>query len=293
MTGDGSVVVGIFDSGVGGLSVWREVVRQMPQANTLYLADQAHVPYGSRSLEEVRGFAEGIARYLLACNAKAVVVACNSASAAALHYLRRSFPEVPFVGMEPAVKPATERTRSGVVGVIATEATFQGELFASLVERHAGSARVIPRACPGLVGAVEAGRLDSDGTRELLQRCLEPLLAAGMDQLVLGCTHYAFVEPAIRRLVGPKVGIIDPAAAVARQTARVLAGCGVVETEAGAGASEKAARHVFCTTGDTSAFADMAMRLLDRPAEGICVKGVRWHEGRLISRPAACAGCSG
>ena len=137
--------IGVFDSGVGGLSVWREIVRQFPNEWTLYIADQAHVPYGSRRLAEVRELSEGTTRFLLAQGARVIVIACNTASAAALHYLRCTFPQVPFVGMEPAVKPAVERTCTGVVGVIATQATFQGELFASLLERYSGDIRVIHR----------------------------------------------------------------------------------------------------------------------------------------------------
>jgi len=195
-------LIGIFDSGVGGLSVWREIARQLPLEDTLYLADQAHVPYGSRSLNEVREHSEGITRFLLGWGAKIIVVACNTASAAALHHLRRTFPDVPFVGMEPAVKPAVERTRTGVVGVIATQATFQGELFASLLERYAGDVGVLIQACQGLVEAVEAGALDTPETEALLRHYLTPLIEAGADQLVLGCTHYPFLRPLIERVVG-------------------------------------------------------------------------------------------
>ena len=276
-------MVGIFDSGVGGLSVWREVAHHLPRERTFYVADQAHVPYGSRSLTEVREFSESITRYLLARNAKVIVLACNTASAASLHHLRRVFPTVPFVGMEPAVKPAIERTQSGVVGVIATEATFQGDLFASLVERYAGNVRVITRACPGLVGAVEAGKLDTHETMDLLRRCLEPLVAAGIDQLVLGCTHYPFLEAAIRSIVGPGVGIIDPAAAVARQAARVRTQRGLEDAPSMDDAPGEGARHVFCTTGDACAFADMAQRLLGRPAQAIATQAVHWREGRLVA----------
>lgn len=275
-------LVGIFDSGVGGLSVWREIVRQMPEERTLYLADQAHVPYGSRSLSEVRAFSEGITRYLLARGAQVIILACNTASAAALHHLRRVFLGVPFVGMEPAVKPATASTRTGAVGVIATEATFQGDLFASLLERYAGDVRVIPQVCSGLVAAVEAGALDSDETDELLRGCLAPLLAEDIDQLVLGCTHYPFLAPAIRRIVGPRVSIIDPAPAVARQTARVL-GRDVVEgVSAGDSCAVRPGQDAFCTTGGPAAFAAIAARLLDVPEQDLGVEPLRWREGRLL-----------
>jgi len=270
-----SGVIGIFDSGVGGLSVWREVARQLPHEHTLYLADQSHVPYGSRRLAEVRELSEGITRFLLGQGAKLVVIACNTASAAALHYLRHTFPDVPFVGMEPAVKPAAERTHNGVVGVIATQATFQGELFASLVERYASDVRVVTRICPGLVDAVEAGRLDDAGTEALLREYLTPLIGAGADQLVLGCTHYPFLRPAIERVVGKEVAVIDPAPAVACQVGRVLARRTLEADRSHTG------HRVFYTSGDGAAFAAMVRRLVPSPGAGAEVREVRWEDGCL------------
>jgi glutamate racemase len=166
---------------------------------------------------------EGIARFLLAEGAQVVVVACNTASAAALHWLREQFPAVPFVGMEPAVKPAIEHTRSGHIGVLATAATFQGELFASLLDRYAGRVAVHTQVCPELVPLVEAGELNSPRARGAVEQYLAPLLAAEIDQLVLGCTHYPFLRPLIEKVAGMGVSVIDPASAVARQTGRVLA----------------------------------------------------------------------
>ncbi|HEY68928.1 MAG TPA: glutamate racemase [Thermoflexia bacterium] len=267
--------IGVFDSGVGGLSVWREIVCLLPYEDTLYLADQAHVPYGFRALNEVREFSEGITRFLLGQGAKIIIVACNTASAAALHYLRRTFPNVPFVGMEPAIKPAVERTRSGVVGVIATQATFQGELFASLVARYAGDVRVLTQVCPGLVEAVEAGALDTSETEALLRECLTPLIEAGVDQLVLGCTHYPFLRPVIERVVRARVAVIDPAPAVARQTGRVLAQQGLAAKHSSVG------HHIFYTSGDAAAFAAMVERLLPVARANAQVRAVRWRVGRL------------
>ena len=215
--------VGIFDSGVGGLSVVREIMAQLPAQPIIYLADQMNAPYGQRPLTEIRALSEGIARFLLAEGAGVIVVACNTASAAALHGLRTQFPAVPFVGMEPAVKPAVEHTRTGQVGVIATAATFQGELFASLLDRYAGRVVIHTQICPELVPLVEAGELDSPRTRGAVKQYLTPLLAAEIDQLVLGCTHYPFLRPVIEEIAGPGVAVIDPAPAVARQAGRVLA----------------------------------------------------------------------
>lgn len=269
---DDGAVIGIFDSGVGGLSVWREIRRALPRHDTLYLADQAHVPYGSRPLEQVREFAAEITRFLQKEGARVIVLACNTASAAALHHLRAAFPSLPFVGMEPAVKPAAENTRTGVVGVIATPATFQGELFASLLERFASDVDVHTQVCPGLVQAVERGEVDTPETERLLQRCLAPLLEAGIDELVLGCTHYPFLWPLIQQIVGPRVEIVDPAPAVARQVGRVLTQHHLP------GHRAPAHRHLFYTTGDPEAFSTVAERLLGIPLQA---HGLSWQSGHL------------
>jgi len=214
--------IGVFDSGIGGLTVWREIVHQFPSEDTIYVADQAHVPYGSRSPEEVQSLSRAITHFLLGEGVQAVVLACNTASGAALSYLRNVFPDVPFVGMEPAVKPAIAHTRTGVVGVIATPATFHADRFANLVTRYAADVQVLSQTCPGLVEAVESGQLDTPETEALLQDCLTPLIEAGIDQLVLGCTHYPFLRATIERVVGKDVAVLDPAPAVARQTGRVI-----------------------------------------------------------------------
>jgi glutamate racemase len=222
--------IGVFDSGVGGLSVLREIRRQLPHENLIFLGDQTHVPYGPRPLQQVRDFSETITRFLLSQGAKLIVVACNTASAAALYHLRKTFPKTPFVGMEPAVKPAAEQTQSGVVGVLATPATFQGALYASVVERFANGVAVLQDTCPGLVGQIEKGELDSPATRTILESALNPMLEKGIDRVVMGCTHYPFVIPLIQEVVGPQVRVIDPAPAVARQVGRVLKDRGMVNT---------------------------------------------------------------
>ncbi|MCX6034415.1 MAG: glutamate racemase [Chloroflexi bacterium] len=218
--------VGVFDSGVGGLSVLRAIRQQLPKESILYFGDQGHVPYGPRSVEEIRGFSYAITRFLLSLGAKLIVVACNTASAVALHSLRQAFPDISFVGMEPAVKPAAENTRTGVVGVLATPATFQGALYASVVERFAGNVTLLQNTCPGLVQQIEDGALDSSKTREILESALSPMIGRGIDVVVLGCTHYPFVIPLIQEIVGPDVRVIDPAPAVARQVVRLLDSAG-------------------------------------------------------------------
>jgi glutamate racemase len=216
--------IGVFDSGVGGLTVLRELIRRLPQEDFLYVADQAHAPYGPRPLEEVRRFGFGIADFLLARGAQPIVIACNAISAAALRPLREAHPRTLFVGMEPAIKPAAEDSRSGVIGVIATEATFQGELFASVVSRYGGGVKVVTQTMPGLVERIEAGETEGPALESYLRGRLQPLLAEGIDELVLGCTHYPFVARALQNVAGPDVRIIDPSPAVARQTEQVLAG---------------------------------------------------------------------
>ena len=214
--------LGILDSGVGGLSVLTHIRSGLPAESLLYFADQAHIPYGPRPAEEICAFTAEISRFLLRRKAKLIVVACNTATAAALDYLRREFPGVPFVGMEPAVKPAAATTRSGKVGVLATPTTLNSHRYASLMARFAAGVQVLEDPCVGLVQLIEDGQVDTPQTRELLERVVEPMLAAGVDTLVLGCTHYPFIRPVLRDIVGRGVTIIDPAPAVARQTARVL-----------------------------------------------------------------------
>jgi glutamate racemase len=216
--------IGVFDSGVGGISVLRAIREQMPEESVIYFGDQAHVPYGSRSLEQIQTFSEAITRFLLKQGAKIIVVACNTASAAALKYLREIFPDVPFVGMEPAVKPAAEHTQTDRVGVLATPATFQGALYASVVERFANGVELLQSTCPGLVRQIEQGNWEGEETRRILEDALLPMLEQNIDTVVLGCTHYPFVIPLIQQIVGDagRVRVIDPAPAVAKQVRRVL-----------------------------------------------------------------------
>jgi glutamate racemase len=261
--------IGIFDSGVGGLSVLAAVRQLLPNEDLIYLADQAHVPYGSRSLDQVRAFSEQITRYFITQNAKLVVVACNTASAAALHYLREVFPETPFVGMEPAVKPAAENTRSGVVGVLATPATFQGELYASVIERFAAGVEVLQDTCPGLVMEIDHGNLDSPKVRSILDGALQPMLAEGIDTVVLGCTHFPFVIPAIQDIVGPGVRVIDPSPAIARQVERLLEANHLRRVDQGRG------RVSILTTGDKERLERLLPRLV---GDAGVVKTLSWDQ---------------
>ncbi len=261
----------------------RAIRQLMPDVPLLYLADQAHVPYGSRSLQEVRAFSEAITRYLLDLGARLVVVACNTASAASLKYLRSIFPDTPFVGMEPAVKPAAEHTHSGVVGVLATPATFQGELYASVVERFGQGVKLLQSTCPGLVNQIENGALESDGTRRILEQALGPMLDQGIDTIVLGCTHYPFVIPLIQDITGPGVRVIDPAPAVARQVQRLLVACDLLEMDLNLATHPITKSHhllQIATTGDASRLINMLPRLL---GESVGVQSLTWHAGKIVS----------
>ena len=214
--------VGIFDSGVGGLSVLREIRQLLPNESLLYVADSGHVPYGEKSPEYIRERCVLITEHLLAQGAKALVLACNTATAAAAAELRERYPALPIVGMEPAVKPAAAATRSGVVGVLATTGTLKSARFAALLDRFANDVRVVTQPCPGLVECIEAGELQAPATRELLQGYVAPLLAEGCDTLILGCTHYPFLRPLLHSLVPESVSLVDTGAAVARQLQRLL-----------------------------------------------------------------------
>jgi glutamate racemase len=265
--------IGVFDSGIGGLSVLRAMRELMPEEPVVSFGDQGHVPYGPRPLEQVRDFSEAITRFLLEQGTKLIVVACNTASAAALHYLRDKFPHVSFVGMEPAVKPAAELTRSGSVGVLATPATFQGELYASVLERFANGVQVLQDTCPGLVGQIESGNLDGDETHAILDAALRPMLDRGIDTVVLGCTHYPFVIPLIEQIVGENVRVIDPAPAVAKQAKRLLAANGIKDP---VGAQ---ARVRFYTSGDAKMFQSLLPDLLGEDGD---VRQVVWLSDQKV-----------
>jgi glutamate racemase len=271
--------IGIFDSGVGGLSVLREVRRLIPGADIIYVADQEHVPYGTRPMDQIRDFSHGITTFLIEKGARLIVVACNTASAAALQYLRQEFPLIHFVGMEPAVKPAAEMTRSGAVGVLATPATFQGKLFESVVERFAANIQIHQSTCPGLVQQIEAGELASPETVEILRKALIPMVRAGVDAIVLGCTHYPFVIPSIQKIVGENVRVIDPSPAVAKQVNRLYA-----EIEKGCTAKEGPVRRAtglmsVYTTGDPSGMNASLKRLLGFELD---VQKPSWSNGKLV-----------
>ena len=214
--------IGVFDSGVGGLSVLREIRRELPGEDLLYVADSAHAPYGDRDAAFIRERALAIVERLNEVPVKAVVVACNTATGLAVDALRARY-RLPIVAIEPAVKPAALQTRSGVIGVLATTQTLASARFSKLVHTHAAGVKVVVQASPGLVEHVEAGDLSGPETRALVSRYVDPLVQQGADAIVLGCTHYPFLRAAIEAAAGPAVNIVDPAVAVARELRRRLA----------------------------------------------------------------------
>ena len=263
-------MIGIFDSGVGGLSVLIQIRQRLPHHDLIYLADQINLPYGPRPLAEIRSFSEGITRYMLDQGATIIVIACNTASAAALHHLRAHFPNTTFVGLEPAVRPAARDTHSKNIGVLATAATFTGQMYVQLVEKYADGISVHARACPELVTLAERGAPWTADDYNEVGDMLRPMREASVDQLVLGCTHFTFVEPLIRDAIGENVTIIDPAPAVAKQTERKLED---INAQIGQGEIR------YYTTGDLSAFQTQTQRLTGLDAAN--ATRLIWQNGTL------------
>ena len=266
--------IGIFDSGLGGLSVLKEIRKVLPAESIFYVADQAHIPYGPRAMEEVKSFSEAIVHYMMTYEAKMILIACNTASAAALNPLRKQYPDFPFIGMEPAIKPAAETTETGVVGVLATPATFQGELYASVIERFAQDVQVMKDTCVGLVKAIENGATDGDEAEAILRRALEPMLAKNVDTIVLGCTHYPFAIPVIRKIVGDDVRIIDPAPSVARHTKDLLEAMGLLNM------TRKMPDLIFNSSALHEGSAAQVGGLL---GEDMQMRGFRWDGFEIVS----------
>ncbi|MDX1906092.1 MAG: glutamate racemase [Bacteroidia bacterium] len=247
--------IGIFDSGLGGLSVWKELVAQLPQESLLYVADSAHCPYGNQSEEYIQTRAKIIADFLTGQGCKLIVVACNTATAAAIRVLRQTF-SVPFVGMEPAIKPAATHTRTGTIGVLATKGTLEGQHFRQARTTFAGGTEVLMQVGQGLVELVEQDQIETPEAERLLRQYLEPMVAAGADQIVLGCTHYPFLIPVMRQIIPAQVALVDPAPAVARRTRQLLEELNLTIAPGAIPA------YTFYTTGQLPPLQHLAGRLL-------------------------------
>lgn len=239
-------MIGVFDSGVGGLSVWRELYKEFPNETYIYVSDAGYCPYGPKSKDEITSRAKAITEFLIESGAEIIVVACNTATAAAIEYLRGHY-TIPFVGMEPAVKPAAINTRTGAIGVLATKGTFKGELYLRTLHRFASNAKVIEQVGEGLVELVERGETDTPKAREIIGKYVVPMLEQGVDHIVLGCTHYPFLSEVIKEFTGDKVEIVNPAPAIARRVGDVLAQRRIKLS--GKGASEMK-ENLFLTTGE-------------------------------------------
>lgn len=251
---DTAAPIGVFDSGIGGLSVWNELFRELPGESMVYVADSAHAPYGTKTRNYITGRSREITRFLLEKGCKLIVVACNTATGAAITTLRREF-NIPFIGVEPAVKPAAMDSKTGHIGILATAQTFKGEHFKRSIRLYGHAVELHEKAGTGLVELIEDGMADSPETRELLIRYLAPMVDRGIDQLVLGCTHYPFLIPLIREILPAGVRIIDPAPAVARQTRKVL------EVHGGMNKEFSVAGYRFYTTGDPVRFGGVLEKL--------------------------------
>jgi glutamate racemase len=219
--------IGVFDSGVGGISVLRELIRIMPNEDYIYLGDSKNAPYGTKTLEQVRQLSFQNTRLLLAQGAKGLVVACNTATSAAVRLMRSEYPDVPIVGIEPALKPAALQKPHPKVLVMATPVTLEQEKFRQLMARFQDQADIYPLACPGLMEFVEAGDLESEELRQFLRELLSPYLKMGLDSVVLGCTHYPFAAGMIRQILGERVSIFDGGAGTAREMRRRLEEAGL------------------------------------------------------------------
>jgi len=252
--------IGVFDSGVGGLSVLREIRRQLPHEHVIYVADSANAPYGDKSQEFITARSLAISKHLIQQQAKAIVVACNTATGAGVKFLRSTF-DIPIIAMEPAIKPAAEKTQTGVIGVLATSRTIASENFNRLYSRYGSDIDIIAQACPGLVEQVESGDLTGVKTRALLEKYLLPLLDKQVDTLVLGCTHYPFLSELIQDIVGPAVTIIDPAPAIAKEVRRRLFNLDLLAEKASTGSEH------FWSSGSPSQALPVLTQLWQAPIE--------------------------
>ena len=260
--------IGIFDSGLGGLSVAAEVVKQLPDERIIYFADNAHVPYGERPLDEIRYFALQITQFLLGRGAKAVVMACNMSSAMALEPAREAHPDVPILGViDPGAKAAVDVSDGGPIGVLATTGTVNSKAYTRAVARFDSGARVIQQACPRLVPLVEQGKADSEEAEVAVRDYVRPLLGERCATIILGCTHYPFLPDRIRSAAGSEVAIVDPAEETVRTLRNIL-------LERGVQSDQLALPHAFYTSGETAEFAALGSAFLGRPIDS--VTAVTW-----------------
>lgn len=237
--------IGIFDSGVGGTSIWKEIVKFLPNENTIYLADNKNAPYGKKSAEEIISLSIKNTELLISKGCKLIIIACNTATTNAITILRKNY-NIPFVGIEPAIKPAALYSKSGAIGILATKGTLSSTFFEKTAKEYTQNIRTIKQNGEGLVSLIEKGKLNSNEMNELLTAYLTPMLNFNIDHLVLGCTHYPYLIPQIKKIVGDNVKIIDSGAAAAKQTKAVLSKNNLLST------STKPSNHIFYTNAQAT-----------------------------------------
>jgi glutamate racemase len=255
--------IGFFDSGVGGLTIWRATRKLLPKESLIFLADSGHVPYGEKPPDEIRDLTARISRFLLSKDAKLIVAACNTATVHAIAHLRETFPDVPFVGVVPVVKTLARLTRTGTIAVLSTPSTSRSPYLAGLVEEFAPGKQVLNIGCDGLEDLIESGEVRTRRTTALLERHLAPVRESRADVVGLGCTHYPFLRRRIKRMLGPGVRVYDPSRPVARRVRQLLA-----QRDAFAGGSEPPS-YSFYTTGDPELFGSVAGKLLRMPVDEV------------------------
>lgn len=237
--------IGLFDSGIGGTSIWKEVVKLLPNENTIYLADSKNAPYGEKSSEEILALSIKNTEYLISKGCKLIIVACNTATTNAIDYLRKNY-TIPFIGIEPAIKPAALLSKTGAIGILATKGTLSSKLFEKTTKEYTKNITTIEQDGEGLVPLIEEGKLNSPEINLLLTTYLKPMLQFNIDHLVLGCTHYPYLIPQIKKIVGENVTIIDSGKAVAKQTKAVLEKYNLLST------STTKTHHQFYTNAETT-----------------------------------------
>lgn len=250
--------IGIFDSGLGGISIWKEIVKTLPNEDLIYFADSGNCPYGNKSHEEILKLSDRITQFLLFQGCKMIVVACNTATAAAIDYLREQY-KVPFIGIEPAVKPAAEKTKTGSIGILATKGTFEGQLFKKTKKKYTDDISVQMQVGEGLVEIVENNEIHTAHAIDLILKYIQPMLEAEADQIVLGCTHYPFLAPVIDKITKGKANVINPAPAIARQTKRILKKEGLQQLK------NKKPQYEFYTSGEERILAEFLVEHTNVP----------------------------
>jgi len=236
--------IGIFDSGIGGTSIWKEVVKLLPNENTIYLADSKNAPYGEKTSNEIIALSVKNTDYLISKGCKLIVVACNTATTNAIDYLRKNY-TIPFIGIEPAIKPAALLSKTGAIGILATKGTLSSKLFEKTTKAYTKNITTIEQDGEGLVPLIEEGKLNSPEINELLSTYLKPMLKFNIDHLVLGCTHYPYLIPQIKKILGENITIIDSGEAVAKQTKAILEKHNLLST------TTNKSRHQFYTNAET------------------------------------------